>query len=172
MTTTTMTPLAFALQSVQSEPAAMHDIVAAPAVSWWPLAPGWWFVIAAILGLCLVTIVLIVRYWRRRRIQRLALRQLAQVPADQPHAITLTLKQAALAYFSRDQIAQLSGANWYAFLLQQLPVRQQKRWQGHVTEWQQQAFQPESGMTNNYHEFAGVWLSHALPPKTRGRRHD
>ncbi len=93
---------------------ALRDIVVPPPVPWWPLAPGWWVLLAAIL----VSVALLGRRALRRRrdsgYRRAALAQLreARSPAD----INTILKRAALAAYPRTDVARLAGPAWSNWL--------------------------------------------------------
>lgn len=150
--------------------AELHDIVAAPAASWWPLAPGWYAAALLVLLMVVLSSRALWRYHQRRRLRNLALRAL-RLPFTDFNAITLTLKQACLGYFDPQQIAQLSGQQWFAFLQQQLPSRVQAQYAAALEQLQQVAYQPSSRSDcDAYQAFARAWLRHALPP--RSYRHD
>lgn len=102
---------------------------APPPLGWWPLAPGWWGLMALLLlGLALAA-------WLRRRArqpsvkrwQRAALRELAQLQTmsgqadiDDAHIareVQLLLRRYAIARYGRDAVAALSGDAWLAFVV-------------------------------------------------------
>ncbi|MDX1524706.1 MAG: DUF4381 domain-containing protein [Pseudidiomarina maritima] len=148
----------------------MHDIVAAPAAHWWPLAPGWWVLTLLVLVVFISVSWLSWRAWQRRRPQRAALKQLKQSPADSLGQLNLQLKQAALGYFPRSQIGALQGALWWQFLAQQLPPRQQQQLaellqQGPQLSYQKAPLTPQQ--LADYQRFALLWVQHALPPKPK-----
>jgi hypothetical protein len=150
--------------------AALHDIVAAPAASWWPLAPGWYAAALLVLLMVVLSSRALWHYYQRRRLRKLALRAL-RLPFTDFNAITLTLKQACLGYFDPQQIARLSGPQWFAFLQQQLPSGVQAKHAATLEQLQQTAYQPSSAAgCELYQGFARLWLRHALPP--RSNRHD
>jgi hypothetical protein len=93
--------------------ANLRDIAVPPDVSFWPPAPGWWAVGAAVAVAAGLAIAAAVRHWRRNAYRREALRALETAGA---HDISGILKRAALAAFPREQVASLNGAAWLAFL--------------------------------------------------------
>jgi hypothetical protein len=119
-------PALFTVQ--ESDPASLdklHDIVASPPVSWWPPAPGWYV---------LAVLVFLVATWfiwtglRRRRLnayRRAALSELdalsqraasAEEREDALRKVPELLKRTALAAWPREEVAELTGMEWLAFL--------------------------------------------------------
>jgi hypothetical protein len=95
------------------------------AISWWPLAPGWW----VLFGLLALGVGLLLREVLRRRVRsaalRHALRQLERHTAafaEHGNAVTLgievseLLRRAMLAYAPRADVAGLTGEAWLAWL--------------------------------------------------------
>ena len=97
----------------------LHDIHLPDPVNWWPLAPGWWI-------LCGLLLLLVVAVWefqcfrQRRRLRRLALRQLEELTKLSEillaTALSRLLRQAAISHFSQQDCAGLSGQAWLEFL--------------------------------------------------------
>ena len=94
-------------------------------VGWWPLAPGWWVLIA----LLALAAGLLVRAWLRRRAhsaaRRRALRQLELSrsayayhgnPVVLGAEVSALLRRAMLAYAPRAEVAGLTGDAWLAWL--------------------------------------------------------
>lgn len=92
---------------------------------WWPLAPGWYVVIALIFA----TSIVIVYVWRRRARQRFTarfaqvkLRDLQRLLQHNPDNINIAaevstlIRRTSLCYFPREEIAGLSGSEWLNFL--------------------------------------------------------
>jgi hypothetical protein len=103
----------------------LRDLHLPAAISWWPLAPGWWVVIAlAAAGL----FVLLRRYLRTRArgaARRYALKQLKELTAEfEQHrdavafsrAVSALLRRTMLAYAPRQEVAGLTGDEWLAWL--------------------------------------------------------
>lgn len=94
--------------------ANLHPIVLPDPVPVWPLAPGWYMLLALLLaaaawaGAC---------WWRHRRAQQYRRQALAELEGlDEAGAIPGLLKRAALSVFPRQEVAQLTGADWHRFL--------------------------------------------------------
>ena len=103
----------------------IRDLHLPEAIGWWPLAPGWWLLIAlAVIGLAL----LIRQYLRRRArgaARRHALQQLKDLTAEyEEHrdavrfsaALSELLRRTMLAYAPRQEVAGLTGDAWLAWL--------------------------------------------------------
>lgn len=92
----------------------LSDIAVPPPVSWWPLAPGWWFVIIATMMLIAVSAWRFWLRWNQNAYRRTALVELRN--AESAFAIAEILKRTALAAFPRADVASLSGQAWCKFL--------------------------------------------------------
>lgn len=133
--------------------------------TWLPLAWGWWALLGGSLTL-LIAVWLLVK-WNKKRLapKKTALRLLSrdQKPAE---AIEL-VRQAALCYFPREQVAQLTGKAWYQFLDSQLAT---PRFCNNYELWQQALYskQPIANASELIQDCSD-WVSQALPPKKRRR---
>jgi hypothetical protein len=103
----------------------LHDIVAPPPAPWWPPAPAWYWVLGFFFGGVLVLLILALVRWQRNRYRREALAELARLepalgePATRAAALGALaelLKRAALTAFPREQVANLTGPDWFEFL--------------------------------------------------------
>jgi hypothetical protein len=109
--------------------ARLHDIQGLDPVSIWPLAPGWWLIMAALLGLWMLKGLLrhglpAWRRSRRTRWHRDASRRLyalrARVNREDAKTIATELsellRRIAIARCGRDACAGLSGDDWLDWL--------------------------------------------------------
>ena len=113
--------------------AQLKDIHAAPPVSWWPPAPGWW-----ILAFLLLAILVWIgrNLLRRYRVRQRRKQMLGWVdhlnasidPQKDPHSYLSTInrifKVVALRAFPAQQCAAMAGSEWSGFLQQQLKGQQ------------------------------------------------
>lgn len=110
----------------QSDPLAqLRDIHLPDPVGWWPMAPGWWMLIAISIA---VLTVLLWWLWRRivaARAKKEALRLLKlyeQQSLEEMNSaricarVSELLRRVALAYFPREHVAALHGQEWIDFL--------------------------------------------------------
>jgi hypothetical protein len=103
----------------------LRDIHLPEAIGWWPLAPGWWLLIA----LALIGLGLLLRWYLQRRARgaarRLALQHLGRLTAEyEQHRdavafmaqLSSLLRRTMLAYAPRADVAGLTGDAWLAWL--------------------------------------------------------
>ena len=112
----------------------LADIHLPDGVSWWPLAPGWWALLA------LVIIALVGFFiWRRRKAQNIyrniAQHQLAGIYADYQQtqnaaaylqALSLLLRRTALTAYPHSFNASIKGKQWLQWLDQVCPALPEK----------------------------------------------
>jgi len=109
----------------------LRDLHLPEAIGWWPLAPGWWLLIAIVLvGLGY----LLLRAWRVRQFhapRRHAIAELAGLearylshhdPVLLGQQLSELLRRGMLAYAPRHEVAGLTGESWLAWLDRGLPV--------------------------------------------------
>jgi len=134
--------------------------------SWLPLAWGWW---ASALGtiVVLMAITWIIRSKKKRLApKKTALRLLSPELGHQtPSTAIELLRQAALCYYPREQVAHLTGPDWYSFLDSQVdkPLFMQNE-----SAWQQALYQKQK--VENAQDLVAdcyQWVSTALPPQKR-----
>jgi len=103
----------------------LHDIIVPAPVSWWPPAPGWYWVIAFALAFIFIFAGKTFIRWQHNRYRREALAELGRLEAllNDSHqrtaglqALGELLKRTALSAFSREDVASLTGTKWFAFL--------------------------------------------------------
>ncbi len=97
------------------------EVVSPQAVSWLPQTPGWWWLGAGLLALCLHRAWQRLRHWYRNRYRREAEERLQRLrgAAAGPELVSEAnklLKLAAMAAYSREGVARLSGRDWVDFL--------------------------------------------------------
>jgi len=107
----------------------IRDLHLPAAIGWWPLAPGWWVVIA-VLGVGLVFLMRMwLRTYSRGAARRHALRQLDRYSRDyMSHLngvligtqLSELLRRTMLAYAPRADVAGLTGEAWLKWLDQDL----------------------------------------------------
>ncbi len=114
----------------QQPPLQLRDIHLPDPVSWWPLAPGWWLVLALIIVVSVLVAVFVRRY-RQRHYRRLGLMHLTAIERDeaiqQDHRQLIQQLSKLLRHMSvlhyREPCAGLEGQAWLIFLDQ--PFRKQ-----------------------------------------------
>ena len=105
--------------------AGLRDYHLPEAVSWWPLAPGWWLLLALLLLLALALAWWLLRLRRCRAAARQAadeLRALRVALSEQPDSaafirgLSRLLRRYAITAFPGEAAAALTGEDWLAFL--------------------------------------------------------
>ena len=102
----------------------LQDIHLPGDASFWPPAPGWWLLLALLIAVALWAVIKLRNKARLRKQQELILSQLDALEADlKKHPsnetiaeINTLLRQLAVNYYPRDEIASLTGAQWLQFL--------------------------------------------------------
>ena len=98
----------------------MHDILVPPAISFWPLASGWYLVLALLLAFVLHKGFQVYRAYESNLYRREALEALAKIKssAENEKAARLLglMKRVALQHFGRDKVAALSHDAWWDFM--------------------------------------------------------
>ena len=103
----------------------LRDLHLPDMIGWWPLAPGWWLLIALALPGLLQLLRIAWHEWRRNAPRRLALQELKRVRGDYDRGIdkvTLAkqlselLRRAMLSYAPRGEVAGLTGTRWLVWL--------------------------------------------------------
>ncbi len=103
---------------------ALRDIHLPDTVPWWPPAPGWWLLAVSCLLLAYIAWHLLKRR-KQKRLQRLALEELAQIEtAFQSHQdkgrvareLSTLLRRVCISRYPRIDTAALTGKPWLEFL--------------------------------------------------------
>ena len=107
----------------------LRDIHLPEPVSWWPIAPGWWLLLAALL--IIIAFAFIARkIYRSKQLKRdinaelEAIKQQFQQTQNKSQlakALSILLRRASITYYSRtnfngESVAGLTGENWLAWL--------------------------------------------------------
>jgi hypothetical protein len=103
----------------------LRDIHLPDALGWWPLAPGWWFLILLAASGLVYFLYKEFLKWRRNAARRVALSELRRVRTEYEagaDALVLAkelselLRRATLAYAPRGEVAGLTGESWLEWL--------------------------------------------------------
>ena len=101
----------------------IHDIHLPDAVSWWPLALGWWLLLLVIIA-CAMGIYYFIKYKKNKKAKlaykKSALKELNKLnseyktlsPIELLRDITLLLRRVTLSYLPRKEVASLMGEQW------------------------------------------------------------
>ena len=97
------------------------EVVSPENISWLPQTAGWAWLGALLLAVLLRYGWQLLRHWHHNRYRREAMQRMQQLAQSEPQDTWLVelnklLKLTALAAFSREQVARLSGQEWVEFL--------------------------------------------------------
>ena len=158
----------------------LNDIVLPASVSWWPLASGWYFLIA----LMLIALAWIgyrsIRRWIENGYRRAALHELQLLVQDiqDPEKrntglrqLPVLLKRTALSVHPREQVASLSGDDWYDYLNSQIDkpafTESDKSLLDRISYSTGDLNNIDSQAQNALIEAIRFWLNHHIPPIRR-----
>lgn len=141
----------------------LHDIADQHSVSWWPLALGWWLLLAAV-GLILCGLWL----WFGQRQRRLALNHqvvsLLSTPAQSISELNLRLKQVLLLRYSRATIASMEQQIWLDTLVEALPESQRDGFRSELSAYIDLRYRPQSkASVDSYQALLLEWWTLARP---------
>jgi hypothetical protein len=116
---------------MEQTPLPLRDLHLPEATGWWPLAPGWWGVIAVLAVIAAYLAWRLFRRWRINAPRRYALRELARYEAEYLEhrnpvmlgsQLSELLRRGMLAYTPREEVAGLTGDAWLAWLDRDMPL--------------------------------------------------
>jgi hypothetical protein len=93
----------------------LHDLVMPVPAPWWPPAPGWIIVSAALIMVLGRWLIRAIRHGQSNRYRREALVLLGKMDDAETELPTL-IKRVALSAYPRERVASLTGEQWLAFL--------------------------------------------------------
>jgi len=98
----------------------LRDIHLPDAVSGWPPAPGWWLLLLLLIVLAIL-LPRLIRYLKQPKPNKLAMAEFSQIKKQflqqQNHLqlardISALFRRIGLTYYSREQVASLTGEEW------------------------------------------------------------
>ena len=109
-----------------TESLPLRDIHLPLPVGIWPLATGWWFLIAALIAVIAIVLLLIQRHRRPTALKQalaevdrlFGTSEISNVQRNQE--ISLILKKLAVTTYPREDVAGLSGQEWIKWVRSQL----------------------------------------------------
>lgn len=144
----------------------LQDIHLPTQISDYPIALGWWLLLAIIIAVCVFSLIKYRQIHHRKKSQKLALQQLKEnlVVAE---TIAL-LKWAAIQYFPRQQVAKLYGNEFQNFLKTKLPVKDQQNFMSLSADLFSHHYKNKDVnlVDTKFYQASKLWLSKALPAKT------
>ncbi|MGS0536131.1 DUF4381 domain-containing protein [Pseudoalteromonas sp. SaAl2] len=77
----------------------LHDVIVPEQVAWWPLAPIWWFIIAAIAVAAILLAIKLYRDNQFKKAKRYAIAQ-SEAVANDSAQLHILIKRLVLHYYS------------------------------------------------------------------------
>ena len=148
----------------------LADISVGQTPSMWPLAWGWWVLIALITVLLAMIIWQAIEFARKRKVKRRALKAIANIEEhdvkslQKLHAI---LRSAIIHYFPNENISGIQGHAWQTFLHERMSsslkansdvIAQLKALESSLYT------KSPSISANEAKEAVSLWIKHSLPP--------
>jgi hypothetical protein len=154
-----------ALNPASDPLAQLKDIHLPEQVHNYPIAFGWWFILACVL---LYIIFMIIKWKKRQQIhksQKLALAQLNNIKSND-ELVTL-LKWTSFQYFPRSEVASLHSEALQSFLASKLAAKNHDKFQTLCAQHLKNKYQiiNNNSLDESLKEAAKLWLSYAIPPK-------
>ncbi len=146
--------------------AALKDIQTPEAIGYWPLAYGYWLVLALIVIALIAITIWVIKCHKNSAAKREALAQLNQLDDTHPQLaieVNTLLKRSAMSYLPREQVAALEGEKWHQWLRQQV-----KQFDSNLGALLDKRYQPQPLTLDEAQQLkaaAAQWLQQALPLK-------
>jgi hypothetical protein len=150
--------------------ANLADISVGQTPSIWPLAWGWWVLLAFTLLLLVGLVWLTLKHFKKRIIKRSALKSISNINHSDPqrlqklHAI---LRSAVIHYFPNEDISGLHGNDWQNFLQNSVvkPTKLDKHYMSQLKELEASLYSKTPSINIiDAKETASWWIKHNLPP--------
>ena len=124
------------------DPTQLADIHLPSTISIWPIAPGWWVLLALFVLLCVLIILLSKDNTKRKKslsptqLRNLALKELTDIESiyqadtnahETIKKLSIFLRRFALSHYHRTQIASLSDEHWLELLDEMIDPRHKKQ---------------------------------------------
>ncbi|MCG9628358.1 DUF4381 domain-containing protein [Vibrio mediterranei] len=136
----------------------------------WPLPWGYWALLGFIVLSIILTVLLIRRKRNQERAKKAALKMLtSDVSTLSPAEANEILRQAALSYFPRKEVANLTGQSWLSFLDSQLAS---PRFLANESSWHSALYTSAYDSKDEGADLISdckYWVQNALPPKRKYR---
>ncbi|MDC8831580.1 DUF4381 domain-containing protein [Alteromonas gilva] len=146
--------------------AQLNDIQTPQGVDWWPLAWGWWVILAVLLALLIALVYLTVKHVRFNRARRDAIAMHQQLPKDAsyPAQANQLLKRVTLHYYPAIDSAASYGQRWQHFLQHCLSEKRREKTAQGLAVLAQSPYQPlpaDEQEIEQMYRAVSDWLKHA-----------
>lgn len=154
----------------------LRDIHLPEAGSWWPVAPGWWLLLAS-----LVAIVLLIwglRLWlrkgnrRKQAVHEFKALQERHLQGESPHTLvselSILIRRTAISLYPREEAAGLTGEDWLRWLDQAADLDPEEGFSSPAGQALINApYRPESDIDlSGLMDIAETWFRRVQPKKS------
>ncbi len=111
-------------QTLTPQTLDLRDIHLPEPISWWPIAPGWWMLIASLI--LIITVIFILRkIYLGKQLKRDITSELENIKqqfkktqnkSQLAKSLSILLRRASISYYPKTNIAGLTGEHWLAYL--------------------------------------------------------
>ena len=111
-------------QTLPPQTLDLRDIHLPEPISWWPIAPGWWMLIAS--ALLIIAVIFILRkMYLGKQLKRDINSELENIKqqfqktqnkSQLAKSLSILLRRASISYYPKTDIAGLTGEHWLAYL--------------------------------------------------------
>jgi hypothetical protein len=148
----------------------LADIQLPNAVSYWPLAIGYWILLVIIIVAVIAGFIFSARRKRRLAARNKSLAALSSIDTDDEHALQQVhhvLKTAAQAYLPNRNILQMQGEQWRSVLRKLYKNKDANDIYDTLAALSMWQYDQRISLSSNQQvkDAAKVWIEKALPPK-------
>jgi hypothetical protein len=161
----------------------LQDIHLPDSASFWPLAIGWWILIALVIAIATWIIIKTIKRAKKKKHQRKILAKfkiLEQKLKTNPSNATIAeintlIRQLAITYYPRSKVSSLTGGDWLHFLDESGDTQGFSRGAGRVlidAPYQQDKQTIENLNLNEFIPLIQNWAKKIVKSKVKGSAHD
>jgi hypothetical protein len=102
----------------------LKDIHLPAPISWWPLAPGWWILLASVLLLAII-VFFVKKIRQSKQLNREVETEIKGIKKkfnktknkhELAQSLSVLLRRSSISFYSENEVAGLTGDKWLAFL--------------------------------------------------------
>lgn len=139
----------------------LRDIHLPKPISWWPLAPGWWILMAIILILLAVSGFYSWRWWKKRQYKKQILKQFNQHCEQNDFSKAMLLVKVVTQHlYPTDNSLQLFGRVWFEYLSSKTNASSLTT--SEITRFTDLVYRPAGSANSKDYSWFRTWLEQQL----------